>query len=337
MAEVVIIEDNELEEFHNAVCNMQIVYNAVHTPDGTIDVTKFYELSKNKKVFIIVDNNLMQYIIKIFQHDSRYEDYKQIIAIFMYWTKMMNIQLTCGFSLFEIGKDNADEYRNLFLQACNKVKSLEWRALAYGSLGELITKEVPSILEDTWEYDYSKNEHFLMHYIEMVKLVQLICDTKTTILDKFKLFIKWYYEHLIICSSTISYVAMCLTNNGVKPPKNINSPNIDKVLTGCKNQAWDLTFLSLYSTLLKGEDIYFIATFDSDMKNIFINSNPPGEEMNLITTIFSTDKEIEQIKTTFQEAQTGIRKYKKLKTKEEKIEYLEKLLEKEIQILEQMR
>lgn len=337
MAEVVIIEDNELEEFHNAVCNMQIVYNAVHAPDGTIDVTKFYELSKNKKVFIIVDNNLMQYIIKIFQHDSRYEDYKQIIAIFMYWTKMMNIQLTCGFSLFEIGKDNADEYRNLFLQACNKVKSLEWRALAYGSLGELITKEVPSILEDTWEYDYSKNEHFLMHYIEMVKLVQLICDTKTTSLDKFKLFIKWYYEHLIICSSTISYVAMCLTNNGVKPPKNINSPNIVKVLTGCRNQAWDLTFLSLYSTLLKEDNIYFVATFDSDMKNIFINSNPPGEEMNLITTIFSTDKEIEQIKTIFQEAQTGIRKYKQLKTKEEKIEYLEKLLEKEIQILEQMR
>ena len=59
--------------------------------------------------------------------------------------------------------------------------------------------------------------------------------------------------------------------------------------------------------------------------------------MNLITTIFSTDKEIEQIKTTFQEAQIGERKYKQLKTKEEKIEYLEKLLEKEIQILERMR
>lgn len=337
MAELVIIEDNELEEFHNAICKMQIVFNAVHAPNGTIDVTKFYELTKNKKVFIIVDNNLMQYIIKIFQKDSRYDDYKQRVAIFMYWTKMMNIQLTCVFSLFEIGKENADEYRNLFLQACNKVKPLEWRALAYGDLDKLITKEAPSILEDTWEYDYSKNEHFLMHYIEMVKLVQLISDKKTTSLDKFKLFIKWYYEHLIICSSTVSYVAMCLTNNGVKPPKNINSPNIDKVLNGCRNQAWDLTFLSLYSTLLKGEDIYFIATFDSDMKNIFINSNPPGEEINLITTIFSTDKEIEQIKTTFQEAQTGIRKYKQIKAKAEKIEYLEKLLEKEIQILEQMR
>ena len=130
---------------------------------------------------------------------------------------------------------------------------------------------------------------------------------------------------------------MCLTNNGVKPPKNINSPNIVKVLTGCRNQAWDLTFLSLYSTLLKEDNIYFVATFDSDMKNIFINSNPPGEEINLITTIFSTNKEIEELKTTFKEAQIGERKYKQLKTKEEKIEYLEKLLEKEIQILERMR
>lgn len=67
MAEMVIIEDNELEKFHNAICNMQMIFNAVLAPEGTIDVTKFYELSKNKKVYIIVDNNLMQYIIKIFQ------------------------------------------------------------------------------------------------------------------------------------------------------------------------------------------------------------------------------------------------------------------------------
>ena len=68
---------------------------------------------------------------------------------------------------------------------------------------------------------------------------------------------------------------MLLTNqNGVRGPKNYNSNNLDKILDGCRNQAWDLSYVSSWSTVYYNEDkydkIFFFATNEFQSNSLYL-------------------------------------------------------------------
>lgn len=80
-----------------------------------------------------------------------------------------------------------------------------------------------------------------------------------------------------------------MTNlEGIKASKNANSTQIEKITNGCKNQAWDLTYLTDWSTFYYNEDsgeyhdIFFFATADILLKRIFINTHNGGNLFSLV-------------------------------------------------------
>ena len=85
---------------------------------------------------------------------------------------------------------------------------------------------------------------------------------------------------------------MLFTNQlGIKSPKNSGSNDIQKILNGCKNQAWDLNYLSNWSCFHYDEEImdeiFMFATNDTMLKKIFINTYSKGGIGALIESIFS--------------------------------------------------
>ena len=85
---------------------------------------------------------------------------------------------------------------------------------------------------------------------------------------------------------------MLLTNqNGVRGPKNYNSNNVDKILDGCRNQAWDLSYISSWSTVYYNEDkydkIFFFATNDLGLKRILVNTFADTKAIGCIECCFS--------------------------------------------------
>lgn len=105
-------------------------------------------------------------------------------------------------------------------------------------------------------------------------------------------FLEWNYKYLLISESTICYITMLFTNQlGIKAPKNSGSNDIEKILSGCSNQAWDFNYLSNWSCFHYYEktmdNIFMFATNDIQLKKIFINTYADGGIGALIETLFS--------------------------------------------------
>lgn len=80
----------------------------------------------------------------------------------------------------------------------------------------------------------------------------------------------------------------------LRAPNGVNSTSIDKLLLGCKNQAWDLTYLTDWSTMYSDEmngssELFtlFFATADHMLKRIFINTHAGGNLFDLIKVVFN--------------------------------------------------
>ena len=90
-----------------------------------------------------------------------------------------------------------------------------------------------------------------------------------------------------------------VTENGVKAPKKAFSVNFADVLTGCKNQAWDLESVSSWSQLLTMQDQgiiperYIFATGDDMLKRIIMSTIKNNDMMPLFQRLFNRRELIE--------------------------------------------
>ena len=87
--------------------------------------------------------------------------------------------------------------------------------------------------------------------------------------------LQWINKNIIFCRYTVVYAAL-LFSKQIKQPKLAELNSIEKFLEKSSNQAWDLTYLSFWSTLYwyenGGNTIHLFATMDKDLKKIFINT-----------------------------------------------------------------
>jgi len=76
----------------------------------------------------------------------------------------------------------------------------------------------------------------------------------------------------------------------IKAPKNANSKDVEKVIAGCENQAWDISYLTHWSTLYEYPDEYpeefMFATNDILLKRIFIYKNNPYGWNGVLSNVF---------------------------------------------------
>lgn len=293
-----VMEGDEVEYIWETICQMQLVFHPKYSPDGALSYNELFELKHNKQIIVLLDRNLLSGLLKLARDGYLKDDIEmRKIALLMTWIIMNNFSASAGLALLEYGtkindsvepKKELQEFNNIF----DYYPSMLWLRLAEGDINSI---PICSLPVDPYinEINYNKEDHhLLMHIAEMLHLVFLHKQRDLSPIEKMIKFLKWNYKNLLISESTIAYVAMLFTNQpGIKAPKNSGSNDINKIIVGCKNQAWDLNYLSNWScfhyTEENMDEIFMFATNDVLLKTIFINTYGDGGVGALIQTVFS--------------------------------------------------
>ncbi len=271
-----------------------------YSQDGEVDYKALLELKRIKNIIVLLDRNLLSSLLNL-SRDGFLKDEKeiQIIAILMTWVIMNNFPASAGLALKEYAsKFNDEKETQIELREFNNIfdyySSMTWLRLAEGIIKKIPICPLP-VKPFITELKYSEeDDHFLMHVAEMLHAVYLCRRDDLSVMEKMMDYLEWNYQYLLISESTLSYIAMLFTNqHGIKAPKNSRSNSFNKILKGCRNQAWDLNYLSNWSCFHYKEkemnDIYLFATNDYLLKRIFINTYADGGVGELIQTIFSKE------------------------------------------------
>ena len=100
-----------------------------------------------------------------------------------------------------------------------------------------------------------------------------------------------FRSHLLISEYLLVYVTMLFTEQAnIKAPKHANSNDIHRIIAGCENQAWDIAYLTNWSTLYANTEEYdeefLFATNDILLKRIFVQKNAPNGLNGLLYRVF---------------------------------------------------
>lgn len=292
------MDGEEYNFIWKTMCELQLIFHPWYSPEGEIDFKALSRLKNRKRIIIMLDRNLLSSLLRLSRDGYlKNEEEMRIIALLMIWLIMNNYPASAGLALKELAtKINNEIGTKLELQEFNNIfkyyPSMIWLRLAEGAIDKIPVCSLP-IEPFITEIKYSEeDDHLLMHIAEMLHVVYLHRQHNLSPVEKMSEFLKWNYEFLLISESTIAYITMLFTNqSGIKPPKNSGSNDIEKIFNGCKNQAWDLNYLSNWSCFNYNEKtmdgIFMFATNDILLKNIFINTYADGGVGALIETLFS--------------------------------------------------
>jgi hypothetical protein len=227
-----------------------------------------------------LDRNILTKLIELFTNGTLKDKYLlKVISSLMFWADFNGVTLTSGFALNEYANNkqndiNASRENNIFLKSFDYYSPALWLALATGK-----TDTIPklNLSEEIKNYNFNREtDHFKMHYAEMLHIMCLFLQNELSIEKKIINFIKWNNENLLFCCYTIVYLSL-LFSNKIKHFTASETNNIENALKKCKNQAWDLTYLSGWSTFYwnekNGDAIYLFSTMDKDLKTVFINTH----------------------------------------------------------------
>lgn len=264
------IKEEEWKEITMFLVNAKIIFHPSISPKGAPDFSN----ERGRKNVLILDRNIVTPLISLLKNGVLKDEHLlKVIASLMFWSQINNLSVTSGLALSEyahhkMGNEEASLENDLFLKSFNYYSPNVWLEMAVGRLKTIEALQVDVRKSYTFKKEY---DHYKMHYLEMLKIAQLYFDTSLSVEEKIANFHQWVYKNLMVCRYTISYLALLLAGR-------INTfhqtKSFDKVLLRCENQAWDLSYLSLWSTFYFNEDKsdtnYLFATLDKGLKQIFI-------------------------------------------------------------------
>ena len=280
------IKESELKQITLFLIDLKIIFHPLISPNGFPDFSNH----KKRKNVLIIDRNILTPMIRLLTKGHLKDEYiLKIIGSLMLWAQFNNLSVTSGLALSEYahhkgGDDEANFEKDLFLKAFNHYHPSIWLEIA---LDRLKTIE-PLSVDASEKFSYNKEyDHYKMHYLEMLKIAHHYFDPSLTAEEKITQFHAWVYDNLLVCKYTISYLAL-LIGGRVNTFNKIET--FCQVIDKCKNQAWDLSYLSLWSTLYYNEHRantnYLFATLDRGLKEIFISTH--SESTDLHTEIFGS-------------------------------------------------
>lgn len=169
-----------------------------------------------------------------------------------------------------------------------------------------------------------------MAVASLLHAVWLYRDQTKKPVEKVQDFIQWMYDYLLVSEYLLVYIIMLFTEQDhIKAPKHANSNYLEKIVAGCENQAWDITYLTNWSTLYSDAEKYpeefLFATKDILLKRIFINCNTPYGANGLLFDVFHK-KEYHQLMDYIEER---VRNRIKPDFGENPHRYFQKLIEEE--------
>ncbi|MBF4696061.1 hypothetical protein [Fusibacter ferrireducens] len=270
------IHENDIKRATERIVNRKIVYHPQISPNGKLDFTSYY----GKNYICIFDRNIYTNLIELCKNGYLNNKELQVdIASLMFWMQFNRINGTGGLALLEYchssGNNTKSNIENsIFKSAFNNYEPDDWiKLINLGNVNPLIVNE------DSQSNFEIEPDHYVFQYLMTLKM-QNIDQLMLKGYEKFLVYFKWMEENVLISGLTLVYSAL-LFSNKIKP---LIRTQTDKksIKKACKNQAWDLCYLSSWSTFFwndyNEEDIYLFCTFDKGLKSImdhsFIGHNP---------------------------------------------------------------
>ncbi len=280
--EFIEIKQNELKSITLFLIENKIILHPKISPNGFPNFTGYI----GKRFIVILDRNLLIRILRLVKEGELKDKHSlKLVSSLLLWSEFNNISLSSGLALMEYSHFHGNNLEsstenNIFLEIYKQYTPKHWLDLATGRQSSIPKLELKK--QEQFNF-FVEDDHFKMHYLEMLKLSQLYFDDAIPIIEKFNLFHRWVYENILICKYT-TYFAAILFGNNSKTFKKVES-NFESVVKKCKNVAWDLTYLSFWSTQYyyesSAQDIYLFATMDKELRDLFFITHTESSEIYL--------------------------------------------------------
>ena len=283
------IKESELKSISLFLIDKKIILHPIISPNGTPDFSKY----EGRKFIVILDRNILVRILRLVNNGELKDAHSlKIVSCLLAWSEFNNIALNSGLALTEYshhqsGNIESSSENNIFLRIYEQYSPRDWFDLATGK-----TKTIEKIkLEEQRNFEFFVEVyHFKMHYLEMLKLSQLYFSDELKIEKKFKIFHNWAFKNILICKYTTYFAVMLL--GGKSKTFRKKGKDFESIKHICKNVAWDLTYLSFWSTQYYYEDeakeIYLFATMDKELRELFFLTHK--ESLEIYREVFGVQK-----------------------------------------------
>jgi hypothetical protein len=287
---VFVISAKDVKTITSFIINSKLIFHPTISPDGTPDFSLCYK----KNYELTIDRNILTKLSELCKKGELKDKLMmKTVGSLMFWVVFNNITISAGLALNEYANNkNADIEANaecaFYKMVIDFYGPKIWQNLALERIFSIPKMELP--INSTKTVFNISSEHFKMHYAEMLHIVYLYFKTDYSKIDKIIAFLHWNNSSLIVCQYTIIYMLLLFT----KRIKQIDMKlilNFNMLLNKCHNQAWDLTYLSHWSTLYwnenKGSTCHLFSTMDKDLKKIFITTH---SGTNVYTSCLGSEK-----------------------------------------------
>lgn len=298
MDNVIIFNDEDINFIWNTIQNQQIIFHPDMAPEGKINYDIFAATKRNKALTLFIDRNILSSLLEFCEMGSlKNKGESQLIGVIMAWTILNNIPISAGLAIRERASQLHSQEKGLvelqkFLEVFEVYPGQMWLQVAEGRLTEIPPIKYSNSLTQNITVNYSDGgDHYDMAFASLLHAVWLYRDRSKKPVEKVQEFVQWMYDYLLVSEYLLVYVIMLFTGqNNIKAPKYANSDDLERIVAGCENQAWDIAYLTNWSTLYSDTEKYteefLFATQDALLKRIFINCNTPYRVNGLLFTVF---------------------------------------------------
>lgn len=271
--EIIEVKEGDIKKSTHFLLKQKIIFHPQISPNGELDFSNFM----GRKYILILDRNILTKIIELCRVGRLGDKHiMRLIGSLMFWAVSNNVAVTSGFALNEYANHKqcdleANNEKDIFKSIFDFYDPTIWLDLALEKRNSIPVAELTA-RSPIYEFN-KKDDHYKMHYAEMMHAMSLYMQSEMSSEEKIIEFLKWNDENLLFCQYTIVYILL-LFSNKFKQDKRLLHPQYDSLLKKCRNQAWDLTYLSTWSTFywneMRGTTSYLFSTMDKELKRIFM-------------------------------------------------------------------
>lgn len=299
MNSFLIMDDKDINFIWDTIQKLQIIFHPQIAPYGKFNFEKFFEIKKSKPIILFVDRNILSGLLNFCEKGNlRDKGEAQILGVVMTWAEMNDIAISAGLAVQERATQTKNQEEGLkelqkFLEIFETYPGQIWLKIAEGKETEIIPMAFSGTIANNITVDYSNgSDHYYMMVASMLHLVSLYRKRDMKPVDKIIDFLCWTYNNLLLSQYALAYAVLLFTGqDNIKAPKGANTNDIARIISGCENQAWDISYLSSWSTIYGSKEEYskefMFATNDYLLKRIFINTHGPNGVNGLLYEAFS--------------------------------------------------
>lgn len=265
------IHETNIKEITNYLIKSKVIFHPHISPCGIPDFTNYL----GRKFILILDRNILVLILDLVQAGTLKDSHKlKLISSLFFWSSLNRISMTSGIALMEHSHFQGDSteagiQHNVFQTIHKKYSLQDWFDIAVGNKSSISRIEQLLRTETNYLVD---SEHHSLNYLQVLKLCQLYFQKEVNISEKLREFHKWSYENALIGMYSTFYATMFFSSR-TKLANQIPNTLSENLYKNCRNVAWDLTYLSYWSTLYwndqENDKIFLLATRDKEIKQLF--------------------------------------------------------------------